>query len=82
MHYDEIKLHVHHTSYNPKLELWEYPNDRLITLCDDCHNNTHSSLDLIKDLLDKFQIYHIESIDKVPAVINKLIREIEGGHAQ
>jgi hypothetical protein len=30
-------LHVHHIVYKTGLKPWEYDNDDLITLCDDCH---------------------------------------------
>ncbi len=33
----ESPLVVHHKLYLPKLEPWEYPNDLLITICEDCH---------------------------------------------
>ena len=34
-------LHVHHTIYIPKREIWDYEDNQLITLCEDCHNNEH-----------------------------------------
>lgn len=30
-------LHVHHKYYIFKKDPWEYPDDLLITLCEDCH---------------------------------------------
>ena len=74
--YSDVKLHVHHTSYNIKWELWDYPDDRLITLCDDCHNTTHCTLDEIKDIMDEIQSRYIEHAFKVPLVLNKLLRDI------
>jgi len=31
-------LQVHHKSYDNDKKAWEYGNDRLITLCETCHN--------------------------------------------
>jgi len=31
------KLHVHHIVYKKGLKPWEYDDDDLITLCDECH---------------------------------------------
>ncbi|MBT9148468.1 MAG: hypothetical protein DDT32_02242 [Syntrophomonadaceae bacterium] len=31
-------LHVHHFTYIPGKEPWEYPAENYITLCEDCHN--------------------------------------------
>jgi 5-methylcytosine-specific restriction endonuclease McrA len=31
-------LHIHHYGYEKNLKPWEYSNDRLATLCEDCHN--------------------------------------------
>lgn len=35
--YDESILNVHHLLYLPNHEPWEYEDDALITLCQDCH---------------------------------------------
>lgn len=32
-------LTVHHLCYFPKREPWEYEDDFLLTLCEDCHSN-------------------------------------------
>jgi ribosomal protein S27AE len=34
-------LNVHHKSYQSGKLAWEYPNEELITLCKDCHENEH-----------------------------------------
>lgn len=33
----ESTLNVHHKWYIPDREPWEYPEDSLLTLCEDCH---------------------------------------------
>lgn len=35
-------LHVHHEYYRRSLDPWEYPMDALKTLCERCHEITHS----------------------------------------
>ena len=37
----ETELHVHHKAYIKSLNVWEYPNHYLITLCDKCHKLFH-----------------------------------------
>lgn len=32
-------LVVHHRDYLPSKEPWDYPNDLLVTLCEDCHES-------------------------------------------
>lgn len=34
---EESTLHVHHRKYLPNTDPWDYPNDLLITLCENCH---------------------------------------------
>ena len=34
-------LHVHHTNYIPEREIWEYEDNQLITLCENCHRKEH-----------------------------------------
>lgn len=35
----ERTLHVHHLKYIKGKKPWEYPNDYLMTLCEDCHEH-------------------------------------------
>jgi hypothetical protein len=39
-------LHVHHTTYLPNKEPWEYDNLHLRVLCEDCHDSEHNGEDL------------------------------------
>lgn len=34
-------LNVHHLSYEKDKRAWEYPNEQLVTLCYECHNDEH-----------------------------------------
>jgi 5-methylcytosine-specific restriction endonuclease McrA len=38
---DHKTLHVHHKFYNKNTPPWEYGNDCLVTLCEDCHSSEH-----------------------------------------
>jgi hypothetical protein len=43
---DESTLVVHHRLYLPNKEPWEYPDELLITLCEDCHNRETDYIDI------------------------------------
>ena len=36
-------LHIHHKYYQKEKLPWQYPNDALITLCWECHENLHKN---------------------------------------
>ena len=38
----ETSLAVHHRWYSFGAEPWDYPDDCLLTLCQPCHDKTHS----------------------------------------
>jgi len=38
---DDKTLNVHHTEYRKGAAPWEYPDDQLVTLCEDCHKAEH-----------------------------------------
>ena len=40
------RLNVHHTIYYRNRNLWDYPDDCLVTLCEDCHHYVHSLNDI------------------------------------
>lgn len=40
----ETTLHVHHTIYIPGRNIWEYEDDQLITICENCHEKEHGEL--------------------------------------
>jgi len=37
-------LHIHHLYYQSDLHLWQYDNDALVTVCNDCHKKLHREL--------------------------------------
>jgi len=40
------RLNVHHKIYYRNRELWDYQDDSLVTLCEDCHHHVHSLSDI------------------------------------
>lgn len=36
-------LNIHHTYYTRECKPWEYENDSLVTLCEDCHKKRHEN---------------------------------------
>lgn len=38
-----FNLHVHHKYYKTSLMAWEYPDESLVTLCWDCHEELHKN---------------------------------------
>lgn len=48
-----IKLHVHHRQYINGLMAWEYPNDQLITLCEECHALFHGKINDLRSEREK-----------------------------
>lgn len=53
---ETISLNVHHLSYYPGREPWDYDDDDLITYCEDCHKNKHDELsfqDATENIVEK-----------------------------
>ncbi len=51
----EKQLHVHHLYYLPKLLIWEYEDESLVTVCKDCHEILTKELGKLSGLI-AFQI--------------------------
>lgn len=45
------QLQAHHIYYERGLKAWEYDNEVIVTLCDDCHNNIHGQINKISGLI-------------------------------
>lgn len=45
------QLHVHHRQYFKNRMPWQYNNEQLEVLCNECHEKTHISISCLKDLL-------------------------------
>lgn len=48
---DRKSLNVHHKYYSNKVNLWEYPNESLITYCEKCHSHIHRIIKQICNLM-------------------------------
>lgn len=46
---EKVQLHVHHKQYIPSRNPWEYKDDQLVVLCENCHLAIHHARD---DLLE------------------------------
>ena len=47
------RLNVHHKIYYRNRHLWDYPDDCLVTLCQDCHHYVHSLNDIGIPIVEK-----------------------------
>lgn len=46
----ETMLVVHHRYYTPGAEPWEYPDEALVVLCDNCHQEEHEMVGVFQNL--------------------------------
>lgn len=46
-HSKENTLHVHHLFYLSNINVWEYPNEFYVSLCEDCHKEIHQQTELL-----------------------------------
>lgn len=54
----ERTLHVHHTIYIPGRKVWEYKDNQLITLCEDCHQKEHGEYaDIVNQIINNMKYY-------------------------
>ena len=44
----ESPLNVHHKEYFKGREPWDYENNQLAVICESCHKNFHSNIDILK----------------------------------
>ncbi len=48
---DDKTLHAHHRIYRKNTEPWDYEDEVLSCLCEDCHKNEHIERDRLAELL-------------------------------
>lgn len=77
----ESQLQVHHKSYAYNKMAWEYENDNLITLCEDCHSLITDIKKVIKSKIDYHFIYY-DQLNKVNYILDALSRMDLGDIAQ
>lgn len=67
----ESELNVHHRKYIKDKKIWEYNNDQLVTLCDNCHKEVHITKDRINDLISDIpEIFLDKFLDILPSIIS------------
>jgi len=72
-------LHVHHTFYESGREPWEYPDESLKTICDNCHKKEHDIDTEPPVKLTKRQIsINLEMRATVYKIRNRVCNRIEG----
>jgi len=55
-------LHVHHRYYLKGKKPWDYPDEALVTLCEDCHKYTHEMIDEISEAMKQVNCFDLETI--------------------
>lgn len=80
---DQRTLHVHHKQYAKGRMAWEYPNDELVTLCEQCHDTMHEQQGMLRDITAKL---HVDGPGSVSSAIGLLagwvtgVRGLDFGH--
>lgn len=46
-----VKLNAHHLYYDKDKNIWDYDNECLVTLCDNCHDKIHDDLKKISGII-------------------------------
>lgn len=66
-------LHVHHLYYSPGAKVWEYDQEALTTLCEDCHKAAHTSLPKIITLMSMMLIKDGASVFDIEMALRKML---------
>lgn len=66
---DTSTLNVHHKYYEEGKEVWEYPDEALITICGDCHEYGHEMISIIMRILRRMSV---EKIDLSASILYEL----------
>lgn len=83
---DKSTVHVHHRHYLPAREPWDYPDDLLVTLCENCHHKEEQAADNAQKMLNTMHhwgVFNTQIIEMFNKIINSKISEkIAEPHAQ
>lgn len=63
-------LTVHHNYYEQNKNPWEYPDDSLMTLCEDCHKEAQITTKLLKESIKQTSYFDMEYIRGVVDITN------------
>jgi len=76
------QLQVHHGYYDPWKRLWEYEDDTLYTLCEDCHKNSQRLLAEVHRHIGKVHPKdHDKLLAKLPDLAFEVTNDITPGEA-
>jgi|GEM_PF-3177802 len=75
------QLHVHHRYYVYKNDPWDYPNDALLTLCIDCHEEDECYKDDSSELLRTIKRYGFSNYDisKLETIFSYELHKVSEG---
>ena len=68
-----VTLHVHHQAYDPFVDIWDYDDDILVTLCEDCHLQIQRRMTRVHMAVAKLGVHWLNS-----ERADKLINWLEG----
>lgn len=55
-HKVKLTLHVHHCYYERGREPWDYPNESLISLCEECHSAESDCVEAERELIKSMKL--------------------------
>lgn len=58
----EVQLHVHHSYYEKNLAPWDYPDESLHCLCENCHEKAQDIKTLLQRQIGKLELDDVELI--------------------
>lgn len=58
-------LHVHHGSYDVRLDPWEYDHSMLHCLCNDCHEMIHGAVKAIRWIIGELPLYQVNALTTI-----------------
>lgn len=65
-------LHVHHIAYIKNRKPWDYPDNLLITLCEECHKEDKKNRDSINTYIENMRNYGLTNYE-----ISRLLEMVE-----
>lgn len=72
-------LNVHHLSYHKDRNIWEYEDWELITLCENCHKEEHSSMDDIINEIESIKSRGV-TMREILSTLNSIDVHLYLGH--
>lgn len=66
----ETTLHVHHKQYFSGRMAWEYSDDELIVLCEDCHKEAHKSIDDLRRIFSLIPVDGPNGLSQIHGVVS------------